>query len=63
MVKKGKNTVLWAYVVIDLNGDKIVRMFDKNDWKNQIKRVKKVIKGKRDKLYVTLKGFNNSFNS
>ena len=63
MVKKGKNTVLWAYVVIDLNGDKIVRMFDKNDWKNQIKRVKKVIKGKRNKLYVTLKGFNNSFNS
>ena len=39
MVKKGKNTVLWAYVVIDLNGDKIVRMFDKNDWKNQIKSV------------------------
>ena len=63
MVKKGKNTVLWAYVVIDLNGDKIVRMFDKNDWKNQIKGVKKVIKGKRDKLYVTMKGFNNSFNS
>ena len=63
MVKKGKNTVPWAYVVIDLNGDKIVRMFDKNDWKNQIKRVKKVIKGKRNKLYVTLKGFNNSFNS
>ena len=31
--------------------------------KSKVFRVKKVIKGKRDKLYVTLKGFNNSFNS
>ena len=38
MVKKGKNTVPSTYVVTDLNGDKIVRMFDKNDWENQIKK-------------------------
>ena len=38
MVKKGKNTVPWTYVVTDLNGDKIVRMVDKNDWENQIKK-------------------------
>ena len=38
MVEKGKNTVPWTYVVIDFNGEEILRMFHKNNWKNQIQK-------------------------
>ena len=60
MIKKVKNTVPWAYVINDLNGEEIVEAFYENKFQkpNQIKS-----KRKRDKLYVKWKGYDNSFNS
>ena len=67
MIKKGKSIVLWIYVISALNGTEIVlQCFTKKicQKKNQKEfRVENVIKGKRDKLYVKWKGYNNSFNS
>ena len=67
MIKKGKNIVLWIYVISALNGTEIVlQCFTKKicQKKNQKEfRNENVIKGKRDKLYVKWKGYNNSFNS
>ena len=55
MIKKVRNTVLWTYVINDLNREKTVGTFyekelqkiDQNEF-----RVEKVIKRKSDKLYV-----------
>ena len=66
MIKKVKNTVPLAYVISDLKGEEIVGTFYKKEFhkRNQKEfRVEKVIKTKGDKLYVKLKGYNNSFNS
>ena len=66
MIKKVKNTVLWTYVINDLNGEEIVWMIYKKELKkpNEKKfRVEKVIKRKGNKLYVKLKGYNHFFNS
>ena len=65
MIKKVKNTVLWTYVISDLDGEKIIGMFyEKESQKTNQKefRVKKVITRKGDKPYVKWKGFNNSLN-
>ena len=56
----------WTYVISDLEGEEIVGTFYKKELqKTNTKkfRVEKVIKRKSDKLYVKLKGYNNSFNS
>ena len=56
----------WTYVISDLNGEEIVGTFyEKQFQKTNQKyfRVEKVIKRKDDKLYVKLKGYDNSFNS
>ena len=48
-VKKVDNTVLWTYVISDVNGEEIIGMFYKNEYQktNQTEfRVEKVIKGK-----------------
>ena len=60
MIKKVKNTVPWACVINDLNGEEIVEAFYENEFQkaNQIKS-----KRKRDKLYVKWKGYDNLFNS
>ena len=66
VIKKIKNTVPWTYVTDDLNGEKItgtfyekeLQMIDQHEF-----RIEKVIKKKGDKLYVKLKGYDNSFNS
>ena len=53
--KKIKNTVPWTYVLIDLTGGEIVGTFYKNELqktKQNEFRIEKVIKKKRDKLYV-----------
>ena len=66
VIKKVKNTVLWTYVIRDLNGEEIVGTFYETESQkaNQKEfRIKKVIKGKGEKLYVKWKGYNNSFNS
>ena len=65
-VKKIKNTVPWAYIISDLNGEEIVGSFYEKELQktNQKEfRNKKVIKRKVNKLYVKWKGYNNSFNS
>ena len=37
VIKKGKNTVPWTYVINDLNGKEIVEIFYENELKKQIK--------------------------
>ena len=66
VVKKIKNTVPWAYVISDLNGEEIVRSFYEKELQktNQKEfRIEKVIKRKGNKLYAKWKGYNSSFNS
>ena len=66
MIKKVKNTVPWAYVINDLNGEEITGTFYEKELEgtNQQKiRIEKVIEKKGDKLYVKWKGYNNSFNN
>ena len=66
VIKKIKNTVLWTYVIDDLNGEEIIGIFyEKNLQKidEQEFRIEKVIKKKGDKLYVKWKAYDNSFNS
>ena len=38
MIKKLKNTVLWTYVINDLNGEKLLEHYSKNNFKKQIKK-------------------------
>ena len=44
---------------------KLLELFTKNNCKKYIKkaRIRKIIKKKRDKLYVKWKGYNNSLSS
>ena len=66
VVKTIKNTVPWAYIISDLNGEEIMGSFyEKELQKTNQKgfRIKKVIKRKGNKLYVKWKRYNNSFNS
>ena len=66
LIRKVKNTVPWTYVISDLKGEEIVRMFYEKDLQktNQKEfRIEKVIKRKGDKLYVKRKGYDSSFNS
>ena len=60
------DTVPQTYVINDFNGEEIVgTCYKKELHKTNQKelRIKKVIKKKRDKLYVKWKGYVNSFNS
>ena len=66
MIKKIKNTVPWACVIDDLNGEEITGTFYEKELRKidqQEFRIEKVIKKKGDKLYVKWKGYDNSFNS
>ena len=66
VIKKVKNTVLWTYVINDLNGEEITGTFYEKELQktNQEEfRIEKVIKRKGNKVYVKWKGYNNSFNS
>ena len=66
IIKKIKNTVPWAYVISDLNGEEIVGGFYEKELQktNQKEfRIEKVIKKKGNKLYVKWRGYNNSFNN
>ena len=64
VVSKIKNTVLWTYVISDLNGQPITGIFMKKNCKKLVKKtgLEKVLKRKDDKLYVKWKGYDNSFN-
>ena len=66
VIKEIKNTVPWAYVVNDLNGEEIIGTFYEKELQKinqQECRIEKVIKNKGNKLYVKWKGYDNSFNS
>ena len=66
VIKKVKNTVLWKYVINDLNGEEIIGSFYEKELQktNQKEfRIEKILKRKGDKLYVKWKGYDNSFNS
>ena len=66
VIKKIKNTVPWMYVINDLNGEEIIGTFYGKELKKtnqQEFRIEKVIRRKGNKLYVKLKGYDNSFNS
>ena len=66
VISKIENTVSWTYVINDLNGEEIIGTFYEKELQRTNKkefRIEKVIKRKGDKLYVKLKGYNNSFNS
>ena len=66
VISKIKKTVLWTYVISDLNGEEIFRSFYEKELQktNQEEfRIEKVIKRKANKLYVKWKGYDNSFNS
>ena len=66
VIMKIKNTVLWTYVINDLNGEEITGTFYENELqgtKQNEFRIEKVIKRKGDKLYVKWKGYDNSFHS
>ena len=65
-VKKIKNTVPWAYVISDLNGEEIIGSFYEKELQktNQNEfRIEKVMKRKGNKLYAKWKGYNDSFNT
>ena len=66
VIMKIKNTVLWTYVINDLNGEEIVGTFYEQELQStnpQEIRIERVIKKKGDKLYVKWKGYDNSLNS
>ena len=66
VVSKIQNTVPWAYLLNDLNGEEIKgSFFEKELQKTDQKefRIEKEINKKGDKLCVKWKGYDNSFNS
>ena len=55
VIKKVKNTVLWTYVISDLNGEEIIGTFYEKELQKtnqQELKIEKVIKRKGHKLYV-----------
>ena len=65
-ISRIKNTVPQTYVVSGLNGEEITGSFYEKELQKTSKekfRIEKVLKRKRDKLYVKWKGYDNRFNS
>ena len=65
-IKKVENTVPWAYVINDLNGEEVIGTFYEKELQKTNQQefsIEKVIKKKGDKLYVKWKGYDSSFNS
>ena len=66
VINKIKNTVLWTYVINDLNGEEIIGTFHEKELQgtgqNEF-RIEKIIKRKGNELYVKWKGYNNLSNS
>ena len=66
VITKIKNTVLWTYAIMDLNGEEIVETFYEKELQKtneEESRIEKAIKRKGNKLYVKWKGYDNPFNS
>ena len=65
VVSKNKDTVPWTYVINDLNGEKIIGKFYEKELQKpnqQVFRIERVIKRKRNKLYFKWEGYDKSFN-
>ena len=63
IIKKIKNTVLWTYVINDLNNEEIIGTYYENELQGTSQkefRIEKVHKKKGDKLYVKWKAFDNN---
>ena len=61
-----RNTVLWTYVINDLNGEEIALTFHKKESPktNQRKfRIEKVIRKKANKFYIKWMDCDNTFNN
>ena len=66
VINKIKNTVPWTYAISDLNGEEITGSFYEKELQKTSQKefgIEKVLNRIGDKLYVTWKGYNNSFNS
>ena len=66
VIRKIKNTVPWIKNINNLNDEEITETFYEKELQktNQKEfRIEKVIKRKRNKLYLKWKGYDNSFNS
>ena len=66
VIKKVKNTVLWTYIINDLNEEEIVETFYESKLQKANQKeftIEKIIKWKGDKLYVKWKGYDSLFNS
>ena len=66
MIKKAKYTIPWTYVSSEFKGEEIVGTFyqkERQKTKQTEFRIEKVVKRKDNKLYITWKGCDNSFNS
>ena len=66
VVSNIKNTVLWTYVIIDLNGEPITGSFYEKELQKTSKekfRIEKVLKRKGNKLYAKWKGYDSRFSS
>ena len=66
LIKKVKNTVTWTYVINDLNGEEIIGTFNEKELHKANRkefRIEKLLRKKRDKLYIKWKSYDNSFNS
>ena len=65
VITKVKNIVPWTYAISDLNREETFGTLYKKELEktNQKEfRVEKIIKRKRDKLYLKWKNYDNSFN-
>ena len=65
VIKIVKNTLSFAYVISNLNGEKTVGEFYEKELQKTSKkefRIEKVTKSKDDRLYVKWKGCDNSCN-
>ena len=65
VIGKIKNTVLWTYIISDLNGEPNTGIFYEKELQKTSQekfRIEKIINGKGDKLYFKWKGDDNSFN-
>ena len=66
VVSKIKNSVLWTYVVSELNGEEITESFYEKELQKTSQekfRIEKVLTRKGDKLYMKWKRNDNRFNS
>ena len=65
-ISKIKNALPWTYVINDLNGEEITGSFYEKELEKTNQKeftIGKIIKRKRDKLYVKWKGYDDRFNS